>query len=124
MLDLDCPALLSPEILSYTIRRHMLPVNPPHQKQQPQSPVNARHQKQQQSMFDVLLANSQPHYYDLWALRSDQLQLEYDCMQDMGTISQYGACSDYTISIHPEALPLLKSSNPLLMAWRSTLGQA
>ena len=30
--------------------------------------------------FDVLTANSLPYYYDLWALRSQRLGIDYDCL--------------------------------------------
>ena len=86
-LDLDCQgSVLRPPMLVAAVRQHMLA--------SPGATAGA---------FDVLSANSQQSYYDLWVLRSRTLSLEYDCWHDKELIERHGKCSDYNIAIDPAA---------------------
>ena len=58
--------------------------------------------------WDVLTANSVPQYYDLWALRSENLLLTYDCLRDEHQVRARGICFNYRvqIDINAPAIPV------------------
>jgi hypothetical protein len=55
--------------------------------------------------FDVLTANSEGVYRDVWALRSTQLDMNYDCWQDVDALRARGDCAHRRIVVSPKAEP-------------------
>ena len=55
--------------------------------------------------WDVLTGNSLAgqSYYDLWALRSSKLGLEYDCWRDGRRMRVHGSCDAYEVHLNPHA---------------------
>ena len=51
-------------------------------------------------------------YYDLWALRSVALGVDYDCWQDARAVEQRGTCNAYEVRIHPRARLCCRSRAP------------
>ena len=99
-LDLDCPHsnVLRPDSLSFAVAS-MLPAS-----------------LRTTSRYSVLSANSQPYYYDLWALRSNNLLVDYDCLvgecscavgdcmgckSGKAEVAARGNCFEYEVVIHP-----------------------
>ena len=57
--------------------------------------------------WDVLAGNSKPghDYYDLWALRSKTLGMEYDCWRDRQAMARFGSCDAYEMRLDQKAPP-------------------
>ena len=53
--------------------------------------------------WDVLTANSLPSYYDLFALRSERLGIEYNCLESSPTVFARGLCIEYEVVLDPQA---------------------
>jgi hypothetical protein len=79
MLDLDCPAHLQPHTLAAAAMR----LTAPH------------------AQWHALFGNSEPPFYDKWALRSSALGMDYDCLLDRKQIARRGNCFTYSIAIDP-----------------------
>ena len=67
--------------------------------------------------WSVLTANSKQglDYYDIWALRSAALGVDYDCWHDARTVRERGSCDAYEVRIDPQApvLPVESAFNGL-----------
>ena len=107
-LDLDCPPVLDPHALAAAVRS-LLP--PPSARPsggrrhgglaaKNGTHAAAEHSQRQWHMFG---GNSLPRYYDLGALRSPALGLDYDCIKDTDQIARRGHCNAFDIRIDPRA---------------------
>ena len=96
VLDLDCKRPVDPQPLRRAVA--MMEAHEP-------------------SGWSVLAANSKRNvdYYDLWALRSAALGVDYDCWQDARAVERRGTCNAYELRIHPRApvLPVESAFNGL-----------
>lgn len=57
--------------------------------------------------WDALFGNSLPRYYDVWALRSTALGIDYDCLHNKTEARKRGVCFDYDLRLDPAA-PVLE----------------
>ena len=55
----------------------------------------------------TLFGNSLPRYYDVWALRSTALGIDYDCLHNKTEARKRGVCFDYDLRLDPAA-PVLE----------------
>lgn len=55
--------------------------------------------------FDVITANNNGAYRDMWALRSSALHMNYDCFWDFKRMARAGNCKKHRIFVHPGAPP-------------------
>ncbi len=97
VLDLDCKRPVEPQPLRWAVAA----------MQDPEAPYR----------WSVLTANSKRgiDYYDLWALRSATLGVDYDCWHDAHAVRQRGSCDAYEVRIDPRApvLPVESAFNGL-----------
>ncbi len=93
-LDLDCPPRMEPLALVEALQ-HMAFMWPPRVSED-----------RSRRRWHVLTGNSLPSYYDLWALRSSKLGIDYDCLRNQTAIARSGICFSYDIRLEPAA-PLL-----------------
>ena len=107
-LDLDCPSVLQPATLSGAVALMSFDTSRGHPS------------------WDMLSANSLPSYYDLYALRSTLLALDYDCLKPSSEVAARGNCFQFRVTLHPEAavLPVDSAFNGLAIYRTAALQSA
>ena len=109
MIDLDCPPLLQPSALAGSVQRMLAgtAVPPPLQPRWQQRGAHGVPPPPAAGpVWHALFGNSVPRYYDLWALRSAALGLDYDCLEDKTQVEAHGFCFVYGIELDPRAPPV------------------
>lgn len=109
-VDLDCPPVLAPSAVAHAVGGLMGLGGGRRAAESSAGGVGAgagAGRQRAAGRWDALFGNSVSRYYDLWALRSNALGIDYDCLHNKSAIRTQGVCFEYDVALDPNA-PVLE----------------